>query len=272
MMSDKGTIREHFDGYAASWHGRLRSYPYRARREAVGKMLEGLQPGVVVDVGCGTGDYAPLFDPAVTRYTGIDLSDKMIQHCRSLYPGYAFAVGDADKTGLPAEYADLVLSIAVLEYYEDPVPHVRELDRICKPGGQIIIAVPNGEDVSKIRENKVLELMTPVIELKHRLWGSRNTESDSRHGREVLHIRYTEEEMAAVGKPFGMILAETSFVNFQPLPRILDQYLQVNERWSRQVISRGWSRRFRKSATILVCRFLKDAGGDGAARPGADGG
>ena len=260
MKSDKGTIREHFDGYASSWHGRLKSYPYHARREAVRKMLEGFQPAAAVDVGCGTGDYAPLFAPAVTRYTGIDLSENMIQHCRSLYPEYAFAVGDADKTGLPEEYADLVLSIAVLEYYENPEPHIRELDRICKPGGQIIVAVPNGEDVSKNMEKKVLDLLKPLIGLKHRVLGRRGAEQGWGQGKEVLHVRFTEEEMTAIGKRFGMSLAETAFVNFQPLPRIFDQYLKLNERWSRLVASKGWERRFKRSATILVCRFTKNAG------------
>lgn len=257
-MDEKGMIREHFDVYAPSWHDRLKDFPYSSRRQAVKRMLEGARPEAVVDVGCGTGDYAPLFNPEITRYVGIDISEKMIQHCTRLYPGYTFAVGDADKTGLPAQCADIVLSIAVLEYYDDPAPHMLELRRICRAGGTIVVAVPNGEDVSKSREEKIVKLLMPAIRLKHKLLGKRSAPPQSDKAGKVLHKRHTVKEMRVLGERFGMGLAEARFVNFQPVPRILDQHFHLNALWSQWVTSKGWEKVFRKSATILVCKFIRD--------------
>lgn len=257
-MDGKAIIRDHFDVYAPSWHDRLQMHPYNARREAVIRMLKGVRPAVVVDIGCGTGDYAPLFDPAITKYIGIDISEKMIEQCHRLYPKYSFTVGDADRTGLPCECADLVLSIAVLEYYTDPEAHMLELTRVCKSGGLIIIAAPNGEDMSKRREKKIANGLRPVIKLKHKIYRKKNGTLGSRKISDVLHERHTEREMDVLGKRFGIRLTETRFVNFQFIPRIFDQYLHWNARWSRWVISKGCERTFRKSATILVCKFRKD--------------
>ncbi|MDP7505054.1 MAG: hypothetical protein QF774_13630, partial [Nitrospinota bacterium] len=60
----KDVVAEHFDQYAAKWHDRLEQYSFRARRDVVRTMVKDHRFGFVVDVGCGTGDYAPLFNPA----------------------------------------------------------------------------------------------------------------------------------------------------------------------------------------------------------------
>ena len=135
QTTHKDLIRTHFDSYAPSWHDRLANHVYAMRYRAVERMVASLPVGSVLDVGCGTGDFVQLFDTSRTRYLGIDISANMIAECRRLFPSHTFKVADGDSIDAANASVDLVLSIGVLEYLEDPVSHLKELVRVTKPGG-----------------------------------------------------------------------------------------------------------------------------------------
>jgi SAM-dependent methyltransferase len=258
-MVNKAIIQKHFDDYADSWHDRLKQYSYFARREAVRELIKGESFGSVVDIGCGTGDYTALFTGADTRYIGIDISDRMVEVCRRLYPQFSFAVGDGDRTGLDSGSADLVLSIAVLEYYHQPDSHMAELSRIVKEGGSVMVAVPNGENTSRMRDEKILGWLNPIVRWKQRLYPAPRRQSVPEPGRDVvLHKRYSESEMKSIGRKVHLRLIESRFVNFVVFPGFFDRYLHLNAFLSSRVIPRMGAGTFREYATILVCKYKKD--------------
>jgi len=84
----------------------------------------------LLDAGCGEKPYAPLFAPHVSAYVGLDTA----------------AHADADLVGpieeIPAEDGsfDLVLCIQVLEHVDDPARAVRELHRVTRPGGRVLLS------------------------------------------------------------------------------------------------------------------------------------
>lgn len=49
---------------------------------------------------------------------------------------------DIDKLPLPSGSMDIVISCEVLEHLNDPIGHLKELNRICKPGGYLSISTP----------------------------------------------------------------------------------------------------------------------------------
>ncbi len=255
----KDVVANHFDQYAAKWHDRLEKYSFRSRRDVVRAMVQGRRFGVVVDVGCGTGDYAPLFNPAESKYHGIDISEKMVAECRKLYPDYEFSVGDGDNSGLSDNFADLVLSIGVLEYYDEPDAHFTEVSRITKKGGTAIIAVPNGENVAREREQRFIDFMAPAIRLKKTLVPPKKQKKTEGYVKDerIKHKKYNESQMISLGNDYGLEIREARFVNLLLIPHILDRFVRLNPFISERFPSNLMKGAARKYSSILICRYEK---------------
>ncbi len=86
---------------------------------------------VVVDLGCGTMPYRPIFERYVARYIGVDL------------PGNQTADFYADSDGrteFADSFADVVLSTQLLEHVDQPIVYLRECYRLLKPNGLLILS------------------------------------------------------------------------------------------------------------------------------------
>lgn len=82
------------------------------------RFLAGVPYETVVDVGCGTGNWAPL---ARGRYLGVDTSPAFIEACRRRYaddPEKTFVQADAAALNLSQPF-DLALLISVLHHLSD---------------------------------------------------------------------------------------------------------------------------------------------------------
>lgn len=99
----------------------------------------------VLDVGCNTGYGTLRFVPVARRVVGVDVSPRAIEAARARAPeGHpeflltsGFDLPFADAT------FDLVTSFQVLEHVPDAIPFLRELARVVRPGGEVILATPN---------------------------------------------------------------------------------------------------------------------------------
>lgn len=109
-----------------------------------------LQPGErVLDVACGTGRVAFVAAKTVGpsgRVVGVDLSDRMVSAAtrRAVELGRAnasFARMDAEALDLPDTGFDVVLCALGLMYMPDPEQALREMRRMVRPGGRVVLAV-----------------------------------------------------------------------------------------------------------------------------------
>jgi 2-polyprenyl-3-methyl-5-hydroxy-6-metoxy-1,4-benzoquinol methylase len=95
--------------------------------------------GSLLDAGCGTGDLWRLVSARFSSCTGVDAVR---------YPGLpddvAFVAANLDGA-LPLDDAsvDTAAAIEVIEHLENPRAFVRELARVTKPGGWIVLTTPN---------------------------------------------------------------------------------------------------------------------------------
>lgn len=96
--------------------------------------------GRIVDVGCGAGRLRTFLGDMAESYAGVDA----IQY-EGLATGMAFLRADLNRDPIPVpdRSADVAISIETIEHLENPRAFVRELVRIVKPGGWIVVTTPN---------------------------------------------------------------------------------------------------------------------------------
>jgi 2-polyprenyl-3-methyl-5-hydroxy-6-metoxy-1,4-benzoquinol methylase len=110
--------------------------------------------GVILDVGCGCGALRAFVAPIFDRYVGIDLIryDSFPADCE-------FHPADLNqKLPFPNASADAVVAAEIIEHLENPRALMRELVRVAKPGGMLIVTTPN--------QLSLLSLMALIV--KHR--------------------------------------------------------------------------------------------------------
>jgi ubiquinone/menaquinone biosynthesis C-methylase UbiE len=139
----------------------------------------------VLDVGCGTGPMLGAIAEAVTRcgrVVGIDGSEAMIAEARRRHSGdptIELRVGDAHALELEDASFDVALSVRVLLHLEDPRRALREMIRVVRPGGRVLVSDPDWETLlidaaDEAMSRRVVELVRGGIRngtIGRRLYG-----------------------------------------------------------------------------------------------------
>jgi SAM-dependent methyltransferase len=143
----KHFVRDHYDGPAGAFTAVT---GFLTGHEALAGRL--IRPGGfdvhgckhILDAGCGNGRYSLYLlrtaDPDATL-TAFDLSEKMLERARRRLRSDRVTFAAADLTKLP--YPDAAFDAAVcgwvLEHLPDPRPGLRELARVLRPGGKLLL-------------------------------------------------------------------------------------------------------------------------------------
>ena len=100
-----------------------------------------IKHGNVLDVGCGNGRLLADLERLGWQGQGIDMSEQAVAIAKK--HGLNVQVGTLPNKSLPSGVFDAVILHHVLEHLPEPKVILGELYRLLKPGGQLIITVPN---------------------------------------------------------------------------------------------------------------------------------
>ncbi|HWK11102.1 MAG TPA: methyltransferase domain-containing protein [Vicinamibacterales bacterium] len=108
--------------------------------------------GVLADIGCGAGDLWHEVEGMFSRCVGVDA----VRYA-GLPPAVELHHANLDVVPLPLSdgSADVVAAIETIEHLENPWSFCRELARIVRPGGWVVITTPN--------QHSVLSLFTLAV-------------------------------------------------------------------------------------------------------------
>jgi ubiquinone/menaquinone biosynthesis C-methylase UbiE len=117
----------------------IERFSFRRWRERLWSRVRGER---VLEVGVGTGKNMPYY-PSEAQVTAIDLSEKMLAQARKRAPQLDLKVDlrpmDVQRLDFPDDSFDAAVASFVFCSVPDPVLGLKELARVVKPGGQIIL-------------------------------------------------------------------------------------------------------------------------------------
>jgi ubiquinone/menaquinone biosynthesis C-methylase UbiE len=146
---------QYFDQVAGEWDV-IRSgyYPSTVRQTAIAKAY--LRPEMVVaDVGAGTGFMAAGLAPLVQKVHVIDGSSAMLAVARrnlSQFDNLEYHLADGASIPLPDESLDAVFANMYLHHCPDPLAALREMTRLLKPGGRLVVTDMDAHPYTWLKE------------------------------------------------------------------------------------------------------------------------
>jgi 2-polyprenyl-6-hydroxyphenyl methylase/3-demethylubiquinone-9 3-methyltransferase len=148
-----GSVHFH-DNLAKDWGLKYRKASFRNRMKSFLSLLDGndLNSQKWLDAGCGTGVLAQALAARGCGVIGVDASPGMIEAARSSISAQDHAsagrpvfevVESIERLDFGHANFDGVVCSSVLEYVDDPNEAISQFYRILKPGGVLLISVPN---------------------------------------------------------------------------------------------------------------------------------
>jgi phosphatidylethanolamine/phosphatidyl-N-methylethanolamine N-methyltransferase len=139
---DEGTVRKAYARWEPVYDMVFGELLAPGRRQAI-EVINRRQ-GRVLEVGVGTGISLPQYQRQL-RITGIDLSPEMLAKARERVERHgldnveALLEMDAANMKIEDESFDVVVAMYVLTAVPDPAAVMRECERVCRPGGEVLV-------------------------------------------------------------------------------------------------------------------------------------
>lgn len=142
--------------YFVNKPGARRPYDTRQRRRVsksrkqILDLLNHIEPGPMLDVGCATGYTLQAAHDLGLDATGIDISEHAVFRCRER--GFEAEVGRMDRIPFPDATFQMVVMKHVLEHTPLPREALAEIRRVTRSGGGVYIAVPHAGYAKSLRD------------------------------------------------------------------------------------------------------------------------
>lgn len=209
--------RSDSDPWAPTYEGRidLSNYNFVTRRDTVMRMLAGDgEFPMILDVGCGTGDYAALSKQHRGDYHGIDFSLSMIEAARKRNAGSGFEENFIVGSGECLPYADntfdLMIGIGYIEYFRDPHLPLGEMQRVLRPGGTLVL--------QSFKQERLGQVYGFVRNPVRTIQDARRPEHLVQKPDEWVDIKYDQQQLDSLLADHGFERTGHEFNHFYLLP------------------------------------------------------
>lgn len=168
------------------------------------KYLSGLK-GNILEIGVGTGKNLPYYDYKNARVTGIDISEGMLKKAKKRAKGNSrikLRLMDAQNLEFKKDSFDVIVTTFVLCSIPDPVKSLKEMKRVLKPNGRILMI----EHV--LSKNKILaffeHIHNPITKFLFGFNVNRNTKQNIKKS----GLRIIKDKNLALKDVFRLFIAK----------------------------------------------------------------
>jgi SAM-dependent methyltransferase len=141
------------DEYVARIYDELRHKPLD--RQLLDRFADSeREVGLACDMGCGPGQVARYLHERGAQVCGVDLSPEMVVRARRLNPGIDFQQGDMLALNVDdGAWAGIAAFYSIIHIPRgDLVRALRELRRVLRPGGRLLLTFHIGDEVKHLEE------------------------------------------------------------------------------------------------------------------------
>lgn len=130
------------------YYARYSGWFYRNRLKMAANLLGTERVSDLLEVGTGSGIFIPELLKHANKVTAIDIHEtyngvtQMLQRENVDLSRVHLQKGSILDIPFPDKTFDTVVCISVLEHFADPRPAVREMARVVKPGGALVLGFP----------------------------------------------------------------------------------------------------------------------------------
>jgi ubiquinone/menaquinone biosynthesis C-methylase UbiE len=175
----------------------------RRRLRCIQDLIAATRNDRILEVGCGGGHVLRLFPGA--DLTGVDVSGEMLRKARHNLAGYRVRLlkGELKELDLPEGGFDKIICSEVLEHTVDPESMLRQMRRLLRPGGRVVITLPNDGLIRRLKKLVRCSGLSVFPSLHRISWGGEECHLHAwrrREMREMLsrHLNISRERFAPV--------------------------------------------------------------------------
>src|SRR5690242_21547442 len=171
MASHDSRILDQFTRQAVSFAS---AAPIR-NEEALMQIVQAAGAGpedTVLDVACGPGLLACAFAKVAKHATGVDMTPAMLEQAHKTQQeqglnNVSWLPGNVYSLPFPPEQFTIVSSRFVFHHLQDPLAALKEMKRVCKPGGRVVVAdmAPQPEKAAALNAAELLRDPSHVLAL-----------------------------------------------------------------------------------------------------------
>jgi ubiquinone/menaquinone biosynthesis C-methylase UbiE len=189
---------------------KLVSPTYRTRMRSMVDALGPAEGMLVLEVGCGTGEYSRLIASYGAEIVSVDIEKESVS--RALASGCGrkthYVLADAQNLPFREDAFDRTFSTEVMEHVEDDEAAAAEMFRVQKPGGIAVIEVPTKTPPFRDPLSTLWSALTGrrVVAIPDRMWGHRRFYT--RHTASALALKagFEIESAGYIINPFMLTL------------------------------------------------------------------
>jgi len=166
------------------------------------RSLKIVHGGNYLDVGCGSGAFMKIIESAGMKVFGVEPVKIGENHSNMNYLNIFH--GFLEEAEYPNDFFDLITLNHVLEHIHDPMKTLREIQRILKPEGTLIIGVPQSESFAyRVFGKNWIQLDVP----RHLYTFSRSMLKKYAEGSgfKIERVRYNSKPLQIYGSFFYLI-------------------------------------------------------------------